>query len=144
MYISVNSNNEIKKVGIDENLTVLYVDETREDYPWNGWSEAKICCYKVKVNDKGIVTMMTPYIWSNNLEVIDMLGHASEHYADSKKAYLDDTECVFTTNRKGVVTCSCITESGKGIPTTYSIVGNTVIVQFEKLEEVATVSINIQ
>lgn len=78
MYISVNSNNEIKKVGIDENLTVLYVDETNPSYPWNGWSEAKICCYKVKVNDEGIVTMMTPYIWSNNLEVIDMLGQSTD------------------------------------------------------------------
>lgn len=78
MYISVNSNNEIKKVGIDENLTVLYVDETREDYPWNGWSEAKICCFKVKVNDEGMITMFTPYIWSNNLDVIDMLGQSTE------------------------------------------------------------------
>ena len=36
MYISVNDKNEIKKVGIDENLTVLYVDENSADYPWNG------------------------------------------------------------------------------------------------------------
>ena len=77
MYISVNDKNEIKKVGIDENLTVLYVDENSADYPWNGWSEAKICCYKVEVKD-GIVTMMTPYIWSNNLDVIDQLGKSTE------------------------------------------------------------------
>lgn len=77
MYISVNEKNEIKKVGIDENLTVLYVDENNVDYPWNGWSKAKICCYKVTVKD-GIVTMMTPYIWSNNLDVIDQLGKSTE------------------------------------------------------------------
>lgn len=78
MYISVNQNNEIKKVGVDENLTVLYVDEKSKNYPWNGWSNAKICCYRVNVNDKGIVTMMTPYIFSNNLDVIDQLGNATE------------------------------------------------------------------
>ena len=77
MYISVNEKNEIKKVGIDENLTVLYVDENSADYPWNGWSEVKICCYKVEVKD-GIVTMMTPYVDSISLDVIDQLGKSTE------------------------------------------------------------------
>lgn len=78
MYISVNENNEIKKVGIDDTLTVLYVDETKENYPFKGWSEAKICCYKVRVNDGGVITMFTPYIYADNLEVIDMLGQSTE------------------------------------------------------------------
>lgn len=78
MYISVNENNEVKKIGIDETLKVLYIDEKAESYPFKGWSDAKICCYIVEVNKEGIVTMFTPYIWSNNLEVIDLLGKTTE------------------------------------------------------------------
>lgn len=90
MYISVNDKNEIKKVGIDENLTVLYVDENSADYPWNGWSEAKICCYKVTVKD-GIITMMTPYIWSDNLDVIDQLGKLTDDNSEGLYDVADAT-----------------------------------------------------
>ena len=78
MYVSVNENNEIKKVGIDESLKVLYVDENADIFPFKGWSEAKICCYKVNVNDEGIITMMTPYIDSRLIEHFDQLGVSEE------------------------------------------------------------------
>ena len=73
MYISVNSDNEIKSVGIssDPNLTSIYIKD--EESPFVGWSDAKICCYKVEVVD-GIVMMMTPYIDSRLLDHIDQLG----------------------------------------------------------------------
>lgn len=79
MYISVNKNNEIKKVGVstDPNLTSFYVDENHPQFPFKGWSEAKICCYKVTVSD-GIITMMTPYIDSRLLDHFDQVGKATE------------------------------------------------------------------
>lgn len=106
MHISVNSNNEIKKVGIDENLTVLYVDETNPSYPWNGWSEAKICCYKVKVNDEGIVTMMTPYIDSRLLDHFDQLGIHSEENANG----LTDTQMAICDNYEDFLSYSETTD----------------------------------
>lgn len=83
MYISVNSQNEIKEVGIstDTSLTSLYVDEKNENFPFKGWSEVKICCYKVEVKD-GIVTMLTPYIDSRLIDNFDQLGKASETNAN--------------------------------------------------------------
>ena len=81
MYLSVNERNEVKKVGIDDNLTILYVDENNSEYPFKGWSDAKICCFKVNVKD-GIITMATPYIYNNNLEVIDMLGQSTDDNSD--------------------------------------------------------------
>lgn len=77
MYVSVNDKNEIKEVGISTNplLTSLYIND--EKNPFNGWSNAKICCFKVNVKD-GIVTMMTPYVDSISLDVIDQLGKSTE------------------------------------------------------------------
>lgn len=77
MYVSVNKKNEIKMVGVstNPNLTSLYIDD--EENPFIGWSEAKICCYKVHVKD-GIVMMMTPYVDSRLLEHFDQVGIATE------------------------------------------------------------------
>lgn len=82
MYVSVNKKNEIKEVGIstDMSLTSLYVDENNEDFPFKGWSDAKICCYKVEVKD-GIITMFTPYIDSRLVEHFDQLGKDTEYNA---------------------------------------------------------------
>ena len=70
MYVSVNKENEIKIIGVstDPNLTSLYIDD--ENNPFNGWSAAKICCYKVEVKD-GIVIMMTPYVDSRLIDHFD-------------------------------------------------------------------------
>lgn len=73
----------------------------------------------------------------NDIEVITP-------FSESKKAYINDEYCVFDTSKKGAITCSCITDSGIGIPTSYTVSNNSVTVSFNKLDEVATVSINIQ
>ena len=90
MYISVNSQNEIKEVGIsaDTSLTSLYVDENNENFPFKGWSEVKICCYKVEVKD-GIVTMLTPYIDSRLIDNFDQLGKVSETNANDISDTMD-------------------------------------------------------
>ena len=118
MYISVNEKNEIKKVGIDENLTVLYVDENSADYPWNGWSEAKICCYKVEVKD-GIVTMMTPYIWSNNLDVIDQLGKSTEV---NKSDISDNRDGLMETFETGMTNSDDIATLRNGLMEVYEMI----------------------
>lgn len=81
MYVSVNKKNEIKMVGVstDPNLTALYIND--ENNPFDGWSSAKICCYKVNVKD-GIVMMLTPYVPSNLIEHFDMLGVENKENAD--------------------------------------------------------------
>lgn len=77
MYVSVNKKNEIKSVGVtsDPTLTSLYIND--KENPFKGWSEAKICCYKVNVKD-GYVMMMTPYVDSRILDHFDQVGKATE------------------------------------------------------------------
>lgn len=77
MYVSVNKKNEIKMVGVstDPSLSSLYIDD--EKNPFEGWSEAKICCYKVHVIN-GIVMVMTPYVDSKLLDHFDQVGNATE------------------------------------------------------------------
>lgn len=99
MYLSVNEYNEVKKVGIDENLTVLFVDETREDFPFRGMSEARICCYRINVKD-GIIMMMTPYMDSISLDVIDQLGQSTEvnksDISDNRDGLMETFETTLT------------------------------------------------
>ena len=73
MILYVNENNEIKDVNstTDPSLIALQIDD--ETSPFEGWSTAKICCYKVEVAE-GAVTMMTPYVDSHLIEHIDQLG----------------------------------------------------------------------
>ena len=86
MILYVDSENRVRAVNstTDTSLTPLYVDENNEDFPFKGWSTAKICCYKVQVID-GMVTMMTPYRDSRTLEYIDGLGHDSDNKTEALK-----------------------------------------------------------
>ena len=105
MYVSVNKKNEIKMVGVstDPNLTTLYIND--DNSPFEGWSSAKICCYKVNVKD-GIVMMLTPYVDSKMIEHFDALGlenevNASDIADNSDGIYeiaeivSDDSECIY-------------------------------------------------
>lgn len=99
MYVSVNKKGEIKEVGVSTNpdLKSLFIaDETN---PFNGWSKAKICCYKVNIRD-GIVMMMTPYIDSRLIEHFDALGTASETNAsdisDNREGLTETFESTLT------------------------------------------------
>ena len=93
MILYVDNENKVRAVDAttDTSLTPLYVDETADSFPFKGWSTAKICCYKVTVVD-GIVTMMTPYVDSRNLEMIDNLGHAMD--TKTKESALADVEAI--------------------------------------------------
>lgn len=87
MVIFTNSDNEIKDVGVTTDVTLTGHVINDDTNPFNGWSTAKICCYKAIVQD-GIVTMMTPYVDSRLLEHIDQLGKLNE--VNSKN--IDETE----------------------------------------------------
>lgn len=65
-------------------------------------------------------------------------------YEESKTAYLQDSEVSFNRVKDGMVSATCITESGLSIPNTIEYRNNEIVVKFEPLEEVATVSISIQ
>lgn len=65
-------------------------------------------------------------------------------YEESKTAYIEDTETTFYKVKDGMITTSCITESGLSVPTTMEIFDNNIVVKYEKLEEVATVKLSIQ
>lgn len=72
MVIGINNRNEIKQVKniTDSSLTVIDLDETALDYPFNGWSETKILCYCYESSDKGV--SIYPYIDSNIIEKIEL------------------------------------------------------------------------
>lgn len=83
MIIYVNSNDEIKDVNFttDESLTPLEITDYN---PFEGWSVAKICCYKATVSE-GRVTMMTPYVDSRLIEHIDQLSRQTEAVVTDNK-----------------------------------------------------------
>lgn len=77
MKVFVDSENRIKDVGMTSDLTLTELEINDEDNPFEGWSQAKICCYKVNVVD-GEVTMFTPYHLSSELDYINEIGMACD------------------------------------------------------------------
>lgn len=65
-------------------------------------------------------------------------------YEEKKQAYIGDTETTFYKAKDGMITANCITESGLSVPITMEILDNNIVVKYEELNEVATVSISIQ
>lgn len=75
MTIYVNERNEIKDVNFTSDTSLIEIEVT--DGTFDGWSIAKILCYKVNVVD-GNVVMLTPYLDSRIVEHIDKLGQQTE------------------------------------------------------------------
>ena len=80
MVVFVDEKNQIKDVGStnDSSLTKVFIDEKADDYPFKGWNVAKICCYKVVVDENGVVLTYTPYIYSKLIAAIDSLGNENK------------------------------------------------------------------
>lgn len=74
MIVYVNSNGEIHDVGTttDETLSPVEIIDDEEN-PFHGWSDARICCYRVQVVE-GRVVMMTPYVSSILIDFVDRFG----------------------------------------------------------------------
>lgn len=137
MKIYVNERNEIHEVNTCSDPSLIELEVT--DGTFDGWSEAKICCYKVSVL-YGKVIMMTPYVDSRLIEHIDQLGRQTEAitpWTASKTAYIDDTECIFEGVPTGNVTVYC------SVPHTVEKQDGRAVVKFEALTEVVEITISI-
>lgn len=137
MILYVNENGEIKDVGTTSDTSLTPVEVT--DGTFDGWSVAKICCYKVQVNN-GIVTMITPCVDSRLIEHINQLGKQAEAitpYKDTKTAYIGDTEVTFLNTPSGNLTVY--------FPYEYSVQRSTdrIIISFAELDEVTDITISI-
>ena len=73
MIIFVNDRNEIKDVHSTNDTTLKEIVINDEGNPFENWSIAKICCYRVDVRE-GVVCMMTPYVNTLIIEHLDRLG----------------------------------------------------------------------
>lgn len=80
MIVFTDQEGCIKDVNTTSDTSLIEVRINDEENPFKNWSIAKICCYRVTVQD-GIVTMMTPYVDSRLIEHIDELG--KENYVNS-------------------------------------------------------------
>lgn len=78
MIVYVNENVEIHDVGTttDPDLTAVEILDDEEN-PFTGWSDAKICCYRVEVVE-GHVVMFTPYVDTRLIPFIDKYGTMTE------------------------------------------------------------------
>ena len=92
LKIYVNDKNEIHDVGVnslsDPSLTEIRIT----DGTFDGWSRAKICCYKVTVNSQGHVTSYTPYVDSRLIFHIDQLSIYAEALGDENIEQSEDIE----------------------------------------------------
>ena len=145
MILYVDSEQKIRAVNTttDDTLTPLYVDENDPSFPFNGWSTAKICCYKVTVVD-GVVTMMTPYVDSRCLEFVDQMGHSIDDitpYKETKTAYYNESEKTFYGVPNGNIEVFFDNYSGQY---TVSKVVDRVTVAFDKLTQQTNITISVR
>ena len=73
MKVYVNDRNEIKDVHSTKDNTLKEIIINDNENPFENWSIAKICCYRVDVRE-GVVCMFTPYVNSLIIEHLDRLG----------------------------------------------------------------------
>lgn len=60
-------------------IPVEIIDD--DDNPFAGWSDARICCYRIHATD-GHVDMMTPYVNSILIDIVDRFGTADAQTAE--------------------------------------------------------------
>ena len=94
MIVYVNDRGEIKDVGTTTNPELIEVEIT--DGTFDGWSDAKICCYKIQTDGEGHVIMMTPYVDSRLIDFIDKYGTKTEEnqrdIADNREGLIETYE----------------------------------------------------
>ena len=72
MIVYTDERGCIKDVGTTENPELIEVEIA--DGTFDGWSDAKICCYRIETDGEGNVTMLTPYVDSRLIDFIDRYG----------------------------------------------------------------------
>lgn len=120
MTVYVDNNDCIKAVGVTSDSTLTPIEIT--DGTFDGWSDGKICCYKINVVD-GNVTMLTPYVDSRVIEHYDRLSTATEEVSESitetykpTYPYVNGEYCTFN----GIL-YRFTQDNGIGIPPTNSV-----------------------
>ena len=100
------------------------------------------------VYPKGSDAPLQPSAYDNLSKRISQVSsqvNAITPYTESKNAYIDETECVFeNVIKEGALTVNVVDRNGVSIDYQVAKEDNNIIVTFEPLEEVATVSIVIQ
>ena len=82
MTVYTDNDGRIMAVGHtddDDLIEVEIIDD--EENPFHGWSDARICCYRVQVVE-GRVVMMTPYVSSILIDFVDRFGTADAQTAE--------------------------------------------------------------
>ena len=65
-------------------------------------------------------------------------------YTETKQAYIGNTECIFNVSVPGEITAFVTDIYGKNIPNIVQRNAENIVVEFEALEDLATVTISIQ
>lgn len=108
MILFVNENNEIKDVNITKDTSLIPLEVNDDDRnPFTNWPVAKICCFKVNVED-GYVTMMTSYIDYRIVEHIEQLGNQNESNSNdiiNTQLGLADTFESMESNTEAITQC---------------------------------------
>lgn len=95
MKVYTDSNGCIKDVGSTSDPNLIEVEINDEENPFTGWSDARICCYRVEVTD-GHVTMMTPYVDTRLIDFIDKYGTLTKEntsdIADNREGIMETFE----------------------------------------------------
>lgn len=71
MKVFTDSEGRILAVGSTDDDSLI--EQNISDGTFDGWSDAKIMCYRVEVDENGFVTMMTPYVPSNLIDKISQM-----------------------------------------------------------------------
>lgn len=76
MIVYVNDRYEIKDVNTTTDTTLIPI-EIPEGHPFANWSVAKICCFKLSLED-GQYRGFAPYVDTKIIEHIERLGSGNE------------------------------------------------------------------
>ena len=147
MKVFVDKDSCIRAVGTttDTSLTELTIND--ETNPFKDWSAAKICCYKVTVQD-GIVTMYTPYVDSTLIAHIDQLGKETEAlqpYEATGFLNAGQTEIQFLDVPAGIVQVIINDPENQGIDYNTTVLDGIVTVFFtEPLKYAVDVTVRVE
>ena len=89
MILFVNERGEIKDIDSTEDKSLKELEITGNN-PFEGWSDARIRCYRVEVRD-GEVVMMTPYVSSILLDQHRLSGEGHTGCLRERHEYTDGT-----------------------------------------------------
>lgn len=147
MKVFVDKDGCIRAVGstTDTSLTEVIIND--ETNPFKDWSAAKICCYKITVQD-GIVTMYTPYVDSNLIPHIDQLGKETEAlqpYEATGFLNTGQTEIQFLDVPNGIVQVIINDPENQGIDYNTTVLDGIVTVFFtEPLRYAVDITIRVE